>query len=74
MFIKLLVPYKTFAVGAVVKAESLPADVVKDLLFKGGAKSLGSNSQYTTRVMTPEKVSNKSKSKKVEAETEQDSE
>lgn len=81
MFIKLLVPYKSFSVGAVVKAESLPSDVVKDLLFKGGAKALG-NSQYTTRVMTAEntadikseKTNKKSKSKKVEAETEQDSE
>lgn len=81
MFIKLLVPYKSYSVGAVVKAESLPSDVVKDLLFKGGAKALGSN-QYSTRMMTaenarvvtPEKVSKKSKSKKVEAETEQDSE
>jgi len=67
MFIKLLVPYKNHSAGSVIKAESLPSDVVKDLLFSSGAKALGENG-YTTRMMTAEKVSKKSKKKKEEVE------
>lgn len=77
MFVKLLVPYKTFGAGSVVKKDSLPQDVLKDLVFRGGAKVLG-DSGYQTRMMTAEKtadvkaekVSKKSKTKDVEQDSE----
>jgi hypothetical protein len=77
MFVKLLVPYKNFGAGSVVKKDSIPQDVLKDLVFAGGAKVLG-DSGYQTRMMSAEnttavkaeKTSKKSKQKDVEQDSE----
>lgn len=77
MFVKLLVPYKNFGAGSVVKKDSIPQDVLKDLVFRGGAKVLG-DAGYQTRMMQAEKtadvkaekVSKKSKQKDVEQDSE----
>lgn len=77
MFVKLLVPYKNFGAGSVVKKDAIPSDVLKDLVFAGGAKVLG-DSGYQTRMMQAEKttavkaekVSKKSKQKDVEQDSE----
>lgn len=77
MFVKLLVPYKTFGAGSLVKLDALPQDVVKDLVFSGGAQVLGDDG-YKTRMMQAErtttlkaeKTSKKSKQKDVEQDSE----
>lgn len=77
MFVKLLVPYKTFGAGSVVKKDAIPENVLKDLVFSGGAKILG-DSGYQTRMMQAEKtaavkaekISKKSKQKDVEQDSE----
>lgn len=77
MFVKLLVPYKTFGAGSVVKKDAIPENVLKDLVFAGGAKILGDNG-YQTRMMQAEKttavkaekISKKSKQKEVEQDSE----
>jgi hypothetical protein len=77
MFVKLLVPYKTFGAGSLVKKDAIPEQVLKDLVFSGGAKVLG-DAGYQTRMMTaekttavkPEKTSKKSKQKDVEQDSE----
>lgn len=77
MFVKLLVPYKTFGAGSVVKKDSIPENVLKDLVFSGGAKILG-DSGYQTRMMQAEKTSavkaEKTSKKSKQKDVEQDSE
>lgn len=69
MFVKLLVPYKNFGAGSVVKKDAIPEDVLKDLVFAGGAKVLG-DSGYQTRMMAAEKQVKKSKKQQVEQDSE----
>ena len=77
MFVKLLVPYKSFGAGSVVKKSAIPEDVLKDLVFAGGAKILGDNG-YQTRAMQAEKTSavkaEKTSKKSKQKDVEQDSE
>jgi hypothetical protein len=77
MFVKLLVPYKTFAAGSVVKQDAFPQDVLKDLVFSGGASVLGDDG-YKTRMMQAEKTaevkSEKTSKKSKQKDVEQDSE
>lgn len=77
MFVKLLVPYKNFGVGSLVKKSAIPEDVLKDLVFAGGAKVLGDEGYQTrmmqaekTTAMKAEKISKKSKQKDVEQDSE----
>ena len=77
MFVKLLVPYKNFGAGSVVKQDALPQEVLKDLVFSGGASVLGDDG-YKIRMMQAEKtsevkaekISKKSKQKDVEQDSE----